>query len=130
MKQHTALSIVCFLFASAIVLGALGAHALKETLTEAKLASFETAVRYQFYGTIGYAIMVLVGMVRPQWNYRWSQLLLLLGTLFFSGSIYVLVFTTTQALRQVMGPITPIGGLLMIAAWVLFFIHIQRNKVS
>lgn len=130
MKQHTALSIVCFLFGSAIVLGALGAHALKETLTEAKLASFETAVRYQFYGAIGLAIMILVGMVKTEWNHRWSQLLLLIGTIFFSGSIYVLVFTLVPSLRQVMGPITPIGGLLMIAAWLLFFIHIQRNKVS
>ena len=130
MKQHTALSIVCFLFGSAIAVGALGAHALKEILTESKLASFETAVRYQFYGAIGLAIMVLIGMVRQEWNHRWSQHLLAIGTLFFSGSIYVLVFATQPIIRQVFGPITPIGGVLMIVAWLLLFIHIQIYKVS
>ena len=128
MKHRTALSMVCFLFGSAIALGALGAHTLKEILTESKLASFETAVRYQLYGAIGLAIMALLGMVRKEWNHRWSQYLLAIGTLFFSGSIYVLVFATQPGIRQVFGPITPIGGVLMIVAWLLLFIHIQYTK--
>ncbi|MCY7356977.1 MAG: DUF423 domain-containing protein [Rudanella sp.] len=109
-------------------LGAFGAHALRKMLDETnRMATFETAVKYQFYHALA---LVLVGilmhlMTGPpggqnppalKWlNY--AGLSFLGGTLIFSGSLYILCFTGITWL----GAITPIGGVLMIAGWALLW---------
>ena len=116
---------------SAVVLGAMGAHALKAVLSEGALLSFETAVKYQMYMGLGLGLMVLVDRIilassLSSWVYR----LHLLGMLAFSGSIYILVAVKSSLIKSIVGPITPIGGTLLIFAWAWFFIHIARKKVS
>ena len=95
--------------ALAVVLGAFGAHWLKGVLTPERLATYETAVRYQMYAALG---IQLAALARPR-----SQLglkLLLVGASIFSGSLYLLCLT-----GQVWwGAVTPLGGLCMITAWV------------
>jgi uncharacterized membrane protein YgdD (TMEM256/DUF423 family) len=102
-------------------LGAFGAHALRKMLEETgRSATFETAVKYQFYHALA---LVLVGvlmqllaqnpMALKYLNY--AGLSFLGGVLIFSGSLYVLCFTGITWL----GAITPIGGVLMIAGWGL-----------
>lgn len=101
----------------AIIFGAFGAHALKKVLSADKLASFEVGVRYQTYSAlflliIGYNANFEVGLV------RWAYYLVVIGTIFFSFSIYLL--SLSEYLKKsfrFLGPITPLGGLLMILGW-------------
>lgn len=116
---------------SAIVLGAMGAHALKSVLSDSALQSFNTAVRYQFFSAIALVLFLLVDKqflknALSIWVYR----LQILGMLFFSGSIYLLVSLDSGTLKSIIGPITPIGGVLLIIASSWLFIHIAREKVS
>lgn len=106
-----------FLALSAIVLGAMGAHALEKIFTHEQLESFETAVRYQFYGALSLLVLSALKDVLPL--KKWIFISLGTGTVLFSGSIYALVSLPSEAaLRSVLGPITPVGGTLMIAAWI------------
>jgi len=101
----------------AIILGAFGAHALKKILSAEKLASFEVGVRYQTYSAlflilIGYNANFDVSLL------RWSYYLVTVGTILFSFSIYFL--SLSEYLKKnfkFLGPITPLGGLLMILGW-------------
>ncbi|MBQ0117478.1 MAG: DUF423 domain-containing protein, partial [Flavobacterium sp.] len=108
-----------FLGSVAIVLGAFGAHALKKVLDTDALQTFEVGVRYQMY----HALFLLGVGATPLVTEKTKKTILWLvslGVLLFSGSIYLLA--TQQALGinfSFLGPITPIGGLLLIAAWVL-----------
>lgn len=111
-----------------IILGAFGAHALKEVLTPEQLASFETGVRYQMY----HALFLLFVGTTSLLSYKQKKTVFwvtLIGVLFFSGSIYLL---STQSLTganfKFIGPITPVGGLLLIVAWIVLFLSIIRQK--
>ena len=99
----------------AVVLGAFGAHALNERLVEADhLDDWHTAVRYQAWHAIG---LMLVGVLyRDRVFPSAVGWLLLIGSLMFSGSIYGLSLDGPGA---VLGPITPLGGLLLIVGWLV-----------
>lgn len=98
------------LAALGVALGAFGTHALGPVLNDARMATFETAVRYQTHQAIG--LLVLAVLPRPT---RAAASLLLAGTLIFSGSLYLLVATDASWL----GAVAPIGGAGMIAGWAL-----------
>ena len=119
------LIITCFLGMLAIVLGAFGAHALKEILSITELSSFETAVRYQMYHVI---VLLFVntydGFSILQKN-RISYLFFF-GILLFSGSIYAINLTSITA--KSIWFVTPLGGLTLIIGWLLMII-IFLNKV-
>jgi uncharacterized membrane protein YgdD (TMEM256/DUF423 family) len=101
----------------AVAFGAFGAHALKEIITPERLQTFETGVRYQMY----HALALLVMSVLPLKNYR-AAWLLLIGTIIFSGSLYLLVLTGIG----IFGAITPIGGVLQIIGWALLIFSFKR----
>ncbi len=107
----------------AVILGALGAHALENHLDESALKSFETGVRYQMYHAL---LLVWVGstnLLKPKFQ-KLIGLLLIVGVIFFSFSIYLLSTSAWLGLEvSFLGPITPIGGLLLILAWLLIFIN-------
>ena len=117
-----------FLGLTAIILGAFGAHALKKTLTEAQLQSFEVGVRYQMY----HALFLLFIGVFTFLNEKERLIIFWLtisGILFFSGSIYLLATNGITNLKtKWLGPITPIGGLLLISAWGYLFYSILCKK--
>ncbi|WP_435415524.1 DUF423 domain-containing protein [Polaribacter aestuariivivens] len=120
--------ITCFLGLLAIILGAFGAHALKETLSSEQLLSFETAVRYQMYHVI---VLLFVntyqGFSENQKN-RISYLFFL-GILFFSGSIYAIQLSTISA--KTIWFVTPVGGLFFIVGWflmIMIFVKKLRNQ--
>ena len=98
------------------MLGALGAHALKSVLAHEQLGSFETAVRFQFLHALGLlALAALPDLWQPS---QWVRRLLCWGTLSFSGSIYVLLcLPEGHILRSILGPVTPLGGILLIIGW-------------
>lgn len=98
--------------ALAVALGAFGAHGLKQRVTEARLEVWHTACEYQFYHALG---ILLITLLAAQFS---TQLLpaawvLLVGSIIFSGSLYMLVLTNTAWL----GAITPLGGITLIAGW-------------
>jgi uncharacterized membrane protein YgdD (TMEM256/DUF423 family) len=96
-----------------VVLGAFGAHGLRDRVDPAQLAAWHTAVNYHLLHSM---VLLALGLFasateRPLGAAPW---LFAAGIALFSGSIYVLVLTSWRWL----GPVTPVGGLLLIAAWV------------
>jgi uncharacterized membrane protein YgdD (TMEM256/DUF423 family) len=101
-----------------VALGAFGAHGLKEVLDASALGTFETAVRYQMYHALGIMIIATLGMTpaarRAEPWLRRSCQFLTMGTIIFSGSLYLLVATGMSWL----GAVAPLGGLALILGWV------------
>jgi len=109
------------IIAISIILGAFGAHALKDVLSKDELVTFETGVRYQMYQGIAFLILPFV-FNKINTADKTVFLLMLFGVILFSGSIFGLTFCNVQhldGLKKVFGPITPLGGLLMIAGWLI-----------
>jgi uncharacterized membrane protein YgdD (TMEM256/DUF423 family) len=123
MDARKTLAAAGTLIALATVLGAFGAHALKAHLAPDKLLVYETAVRYHFLHALGLlAIGVLLRSVDGE-LLRWSAILVFVGILLFSGSLYWLTFGAPR----LVGIVTPIGGLALIAGWILFATTIWRQ---
>ncbi len=103
-----------------IIFGAFGAHALKKVLSEESLVSFETGVRYQMY----HALFLLLIANTAFLSVKEKSILfylVLIGVLFFSGSIYLLSTSVLTGIKsKILGPITPIGGLILIVSWGYF----------
>ncbi|QQT29012.1 DUF423 domain-containing protein [Sphingobacterium multivorum] len=107
----------------AIILGAFGAHAFKKILSAEKLESFEVGVRYQMYAALTLLILGFNFSFDLQ-SERVAFYLITLGTILFSVSIYFLSFAEYWKKNlKFLGPITPLGGLLMIAGWVAIMIR-------
>jgi len=117
-----------FLGMVAIILGAFGAHALKKVLTPEQLISFETGVRYQMYQAFFLFFLATQKDIQEKTK-RTIFTLILSGTLFFSGSIYLLSTTgITGVSFKSIGFITPIGGLLLIVAWGMLGYSILKSR--
>ncbi|HAF36777.1 MULTISPECIES: DUF423 domain-containing protein [Sphingobacterium] len=116
--------ITAALFGSlAIILGAFGAHAFKKILSAEKLESFEVGVRYQMYAALTLLILGFNFRFELQ-SERVAFYLITLGTILFSVSIYFLSFAEYWKKNlKFLGPITPLGGLLMIAGWVAVIVR-------
>jgi uncharacterized membrane protein YgdD (TMEM256/DUF423 family) len=107
--------------AIAVALGAFGAHALKEKLSEHYLAIWETAVQYQMFHAIGLlavGILMSSSLFGASPQLTWAGYLLLAGIIIFSGSLYVLSLSGIG----ILGAITPIGGVAFISGWVMLII--------
>jgi uncharacterized membrane protein YgdD (TMEM256/DUF423 family) len=111
-----------------IILGAFGAHALKNLLTAEQLVTFETGVRYQMYHAL---FLIFIGMISSLSEKAKKNIyfLVLFGVCLFSGSIYLLATNSLTSFDfKVIGVVTPIGGLLLIVAWGLFFFNLVSKK--
>lgn len=112
----------------AIILGAFGAHALKKVLSLEQLSTFETGVKYQMYHAI---FLLFIGM-NDRISIRTKKtifILVLLGVLLFSGSIYLLATNSITLFDfKIIGFATPLGGLLLISAWLTLLLNIINNK--
>lgn len=101
-----------------VALGALGAHALDNVLEPQALTSYLTAVRYQMYHAFALVLLGLYQMQTKQTT-KAPHLLITFGVILFSGSIYGLtLLPLIDVSARWLGPITPIGGLLLIFGWV------------
>ena len=115
MTSTTVLAIAAFLGMLAVILGAFGAHGLKKIATDVQVASFETGVKYQMYHAI---VLLFVGNYFSEPS-LWLVLSFLIGIFLFSFSIYGLVFLGVKGKKaKFLGPITPLGGLLLILGWL------------
>lgn len=111
----------------AIILGAFGAHALKKVLSLDQLATFETGVKYQMYHALFLLFIGSTALI-PEKVKKTIYYLVVIGVLFFSGSIYLLATNNLTSFDfKVIGFITPIGGLLLILSWgVLLWNYIKK----
>lgn len=120
MEMFIALGAI--LAALGVVLGAFGAHALKDKFASPHyVAIWETAVQYQMYHALGILALGILSndaFLGSSSLLSWAGYLMFTGIVFFSGSLYVLAVTGVKKL----GAITPIGGMLFIVAWVLVII--------
>lgn len=119
----TIISTAAILLALAVAIGAFGAHALESRLSADLLQTYETGVKYHFYHALGLLLTGILALQYPSKLMNWSALLLGLGILLFSGSLYVLAITGIRWL----GAITPFGGISFIAGWVLLFLAIRKK---
>jgi len=107
----------------AVIFGAFGAHALKKKMSEDLLKSFETGVKYQMYHAI--ALLVLPQLIPFQTGLEQSIVwCFIIGVLLFSFSIYGLCLTAMNGNKwRFLGPVTPLGGLLLVAGWLALFFN-------
>ena len=122
------ISIAALLAFLSVALGAFGAHSLNELLTTEKLNSFETGVRYQFYHSLA---LLIIGLNANKLNA--TALIgkfMLIGIVFFSFSIYLLSLQELIGINlSILGPITPIGGLLLMISWlILIFKNYKKTQ--
>ncbi len=124
------LILASFLGVTAIILGAFGAHGLKELISAESMQTFETGVRYQMYHAL---FLLFVGST----NYisaKSKKLIfyfVLIGWLFFSGSIYGLATNLlTNFDFKTIAFVTPIGGLCLIISWILLFVNFIKMKAN
>jgi uncharacterized membrane protein YgdD (TMEM256/DUF423 family) len=117
------LAIAGILIALATVFGAFGAHALKAHLSPDRLQVYETAVRYHFFHALG---LLGIGLALRSFDsgpLRWGAMLVTIGIVLFSGSLYALTFGAPR----MMGIVTPFGGLALIAGWICFAAGVWRH---
>ena len=127
MDKKIILTALFFGFIS-IVLGAFGAHALKKVLSVDQLSSFEVGVRYMMYHALFLLFIGTTQMLLPEQK-NIIYYLTLFGTLFFSVSIFLLSTSNATGINfKFLGPITPIGGLLLITSWALVFYYVIVKK--
>jgi uncharacterized membrane protein YgdD (TMEM256/DUF423 family) len=124
------LIIACWLGGVSVLLGAFGAHALKERLTPQALSTFETAVRYQFYHVFGLAITAILYQSFPDKKIRYAGNFMILGICLFCGSLYLLTMFAAKDINDYkwIGAITPIGGLSFIIGWSLLGLTVLMAK--
>ena len=115
--------------ALSVMLGAFGAHALKQVLDEKKMVIFETAVRYQFYHAIA---LMITGILYKEFAGNlllWAGRLFVFGILLFSGSLYGLTLLEATGNHDFkwLGAITPIGGVCFMAGWITMAVSVTKK---
>ena len=112
--------------AISVMLGAFGAHALKARMSADALSAFQTAVQYQMMHSLALIAVGLWLLRHPEdMLSRYAALAFCFGILFFSGSLYGLTLGGPRWL----GPVTPIGGTLVIAGWLLFAAAANKTPI-
>ena len=108
----------------AVCFGAFGAHALKKKLTPEQLQSFETGVKYQMYHAL---VLLILGWAVPFQKAAdtFMAWCFIFGVFLFSFSIYGLVLSASAGRKmRWLGPVTPLGGLLLVLGWALLAYHL------
>ena len=120
---------IAILGAVTVILGAIGAHTLRNALDAVQLNSFATGIRYQMWHIFAIAVCVLLSK-QFNINLKPSLWLFAIGILFFSGSIFLLSTIPVHGMEGVkaIGLATPIGGLILVVAWLSVAIQFIRNK--
>jgi uncharacterized membrane protein YgdD (TMEM256/DUF423 family) len=117
------LAIAGVLLALATIFGAFGAHELKSQLSPDWLQVYETAVRYHFFHALGLLGIGLTLRFIDVPSVRWAAMLVIVGIVLFSGSLYALTFGAPH----LFGIVTPIGGVALIAGWICFAAGVWRR---
>ena len=108
-----------------VLMGAFGAHALKDKLSEYSMLIYDKAVFYQLFHAFGILITAVLAQIFNTQTFNLSGLLFIFGILLFSGSLFVLSLTGIKWF----GAITPIGGVMFIVGWCLLFFKILKMQI-
>jgi uncharacterized membrane protein YgdD (TMEM256/DUF423 family) len=119
-----ALIIACLLGTLSVILGAFGAHSLKEKLDPNLLESFKTGVRYMFLHAIVILVINSIKLLNNK-TLKLSNSFFFIGILFFTGSILAIVMGVPAKLIWF---VTPLGGLILILGWLSLAYGVWRNK--
>jgi len=115
------ISICCL----SVIMGAFGAHVLKDKLSEYSMSVYDKAVLYQFFHAFGILFVAILNQLFNTKEFNICGILFIVGILLFSGSLFILAITDIKWL----GAITPIGGGLFIISWIILFIKILGIKI-
>lgn len=123
-------SVAAFSGLLAVALGAMGTHVLEKQLTPQRMEIWDKAVRYQFFHTLALlAVSIFLHMAVPSRLLTAAALLFTAGILFFSGSLYLLSTREITGLSvSWLGPVTPLGGLCWMAAWLMLALWFIKKK--
>ncbi len=116
-------AIASIYFALAIAIGAFGAHGLEKLVTPKLLETYNTGVQYHFYNTLGLMCIAILLTFKESKKIFLAAWLVIIGMTIFSFSLYLLVILN----KPILGAITPIGGTLLIIAWILVTIGILKD---
>ena len=108
-----------------ILMGAFGAHALKDKLSEYSMSIYDKAVFYQMFHAIGILVVSILGQLFNTQDFNTSGWFFIIGILLFSGSLFILSVTGVKWL----GAITPIGGVMFILGWFLLFFKVFKMQI-
>jgi len=126
MKRRILIA-ACVFGVLAVILGAFGAHGLKNNISLSDLENWKTAVSYHFYHTLALLFLAQAG-TRNKWT-SVAFIAFSLGIIFFSGSLYLLsTRTLTGFYWPVLGPVTPVGGLFFIIGWISLLVSGIKNN--
>ena len=113
--------------ATAVTMGAFGAHSLRTKMPEDMLSVFQTAVQYHFYHSLGLMIIGLMTIYfKPAKHLEIAGWIMFTGIILFSGSLYILSTTSARWL----GIITPVGGIAFIISWIFIAINVWKWSSS
>ncbi|MBI3883538.1 MAG: DUF423 domain-containing protein [Sphingobacteriales bacterium] len=123
------LQLAALLAALSVILGAFGAHSLKQFLPADTLQTFETAVRYQLYHAFALFVAGILYKEFPGKAITWAGYLFVGGIVLFSGSLYLLCYIKYQQLSSLLwvGAVTPLGGLLFVGGWISLLAGVRKN---
>ena len=115
-----------------IILGAFGAHSLKNVFTQYETEIWDKGIFYQITNCIGLILITALVKINLVKESKLSMSILVLGIFFFSGSLYTIALTnvfleSSHLLKTLMIPITPLGGSLIIISWLLLLFKIKKT---
>ena len=123
------IKIASILGALSVLLGAFGAHALKNSISQSAIGTFETGVRYQFYHV--FALFITAILYKDYTNpvIKWAGIFFTCGIILFSGSLYFLTYVEGADIPNLrwFGALTPFGGLSFILGWMCLFTGILKK---
>jgi len=123
-KTKILLVTASLMMALGIMIGAFGAHALKQFISDELMLVFDTGSKYHFFNTLGLFAIAFILQFKPDSKLLFiAGILVILGTLIFSVSLYLLVILKISWL----GAITPIGGTLLIIGWIMTTVGIIKE---
>ncbi len=116
--------------ALSVMFSAFSAHFLQPIMSSKDFYSFQTAINMEFFHSIGLMILGILGKRYPTPYINWSGIMFIVGIVLFSGSIYLLTLAGSifDTKISMIGLITPVGGLLLFAGWVMLLLGIPESK--
>jgi uncharacterized membrane protein YgdD (TMEM256/DUF423 family) len=119
------MTIAALLGAAAVLAGAFGAHALRGSLDERALATWQTAVTYQFWHVLASMTIALLAREGVSTPLRVAASAFIAGIVLFSGSLYALALGAPRAI----GVVTPVGGVAFVVGWIALAVHGGRTAL-
>jgi uncharacterized membrane protein YgdD (TMEM256/DUF423 family) len=114
----------------AVALGAFGAHGLKKVVDEQSVETFKTGVQYQFYHALALILTGILSLHFSSKQIKWAGGLFIGGIILFSGSLYTITAfkAANSEVPKLIGPITPLGGVLFILGWLFLLVAVLSKK--